>query len=174
MTTTCARCTTDEDYAKVSSFLIERRHDLHLSYMTMDMVTLLYNYITEGHLLQITNDEGDVLAAGAYYHGTPEHNFLDKGTVLVDFTVFDQAVRGTRLFLKGLKYLVEAIRAAHPEVQEIRMAAFADNVYVCNLYAKFNTSSYTRQGEIGEEIIFCSDLDSLWTRLQKFDRLNLK
>lgn len=174
MTTTCARCTTDEDYAKVSSFLIEHRHDLHLSYMTMDMVTLLYNYITEGHLLQITNDEGRVLGACAYYHGTPEHNFLDKETVLFDFTVFDQAVRGTRLFLKGLKYLVNTIRTEHPEVREIRMVAFADNAYVCNLYAKFNTSSYAREGLLGEEIIFCTDIDYLWTRLQKFDRLNLK
>jgi hypothetical protein len=154
MTAQCIRCKHDEDIIKASLFLFEHKHDLHPSFTTMDMVALLYTYISEGHLLYAADADNQVIGAAAYYHGTPEHDFKDKEVALVDIAVFAKAYRGTRLFVRGLTYMVNQIINEHPEVMELRLAALSENVYVSKLYSKFTTSSYSCEGIIGEENVF--------------------
>lgn len=168
MTTTCKRCTTDEDIAKASVFLLDRRYDLHPSISTMGMVELLYSYMTNGYFLQITDNDGKVIAASAYYHGTLEQDFKDKEIALIDIVIYDRAYRGTRLFVKGFRYMVNAIIDDHPEVQEVRIVALADNDYLCKMYAKLTTSSYEREGQIGKEMVFCVKIHHLRASLNRF------
>jgi hypothetical protein len=171
MTTHIKCCSHDEDYAKVSLFFLENRHDLHPAYSTMDMVYLIYCYITQGHLLYIEDEEHQVIAASAYYVGTPEHDFTDKDIALLDIAIFNKAYRGTRLFIRGLCFKVNLIIERHPEVQELRLVAHASNNYVSKLYSKLTTSSYSREGPLGEEIIFCVKIHQLRATLNRFSKV---
>ncbi|WP_159886829.1 hypothetical protein [Paenibacillus puerhi] len=168
MTTYVKRCVSDEALADVSSFVIENRHELHPSFGTLDMVSLLCSHITEGHLIYITDDDNRVLGMMTYYHGTPEQDFEDKDIAFVNFAIMDRAHRGTRLFAKGLYYMVELIIEAHPEVQELRFNALSENTYICRLYSKFASASYTVKSKLGEETVFCAKIHHLSTTLSRF------
>jgi hypothetical protein len=168
MTTYVKRCVSDEALADVSLFAIENRHELHPSFGTLDMVSLLCSHITEGHLIYITNDDNRVLGMMTYYHGTPEKEFADKEIAFVNFAIMDRAYRGTRLFAKGLYYMVELIIEAHPEVQELRFNALSENDYLCRLYSKFARASHTQESKLGEETVFCVKTHQLTTTLSRF------
>lgn len=172
MTTNCRRCTSDEDMAQVSLFILERKRDLHPSFSTLDIVGLLYSYFTQGHLLLALDSADRLIGVTAYYHGTTEEQFQDQEAAYVDIVIFDQAHRGTRLFMKGLRYLVGQIIEQHPQVREIKFAALQENDYLCRLYSKITSSSYIREGSIGTEIVFCANIHSLWTSLDKFGKLD--
>lgn len=164
----CTRCTSDEDFAKVSLFLLANKRSLHPSFSTMDAITMLYSYITDGHLIQVTNADGLVTAMCAYYLGTPEQDYADKEVAFIDVAIAHPEYRGSRLFLTGLKYTFQSILANHAEVREIRFAALSENKYVCKLYAKFATFSYRRDGAIGEEMVFRANIDEINAFLTKF------
>ncbi|XID91398.1 GNAT family N-acetyltransferase [Paenibacillaceae bacterium WGS1546] len=165
------RCAGDEDYAKASLFILERRHDLHPAFTTLDIVALLYSYITDGHLFVAEKDDGGLIAASAYYRGTPELGYEDKRVAFVDLVVVDRAFRGSRVFMAGLKSLVDHVSAEYPEIEEMRFAALADNAYVCKLYAKLARFSGIREGAIGQEMIYSEKIARLGSILGKYDSL---
>ncbi|TNJ66871.1 hypothetical protein FE784_08350 [Paenibacillus hemerocallicola] len=171
MTMHCKRCTTDEDFAKVCLFVLDNKHELHRSFYTMDMVEVLYTYVTQAHMVFVEDADNRVIGASAYYHGTPERDFQDKDIAFLDMAIADKAYRGTRLFLVGLQYMVNQIAQEHTEVQEIRLAALADNAYLCRLYSKFTETSYSRAGTELEQLVFCVKINKLKAILRKYGRV---
>lgn len=171
MTMQCKRCITDDDFAKVCVFVLDHKHDLHRSFSTVDMVEVLYTYVTQGHLVYVEDADNRVIGASAYYHGTPERDFQDKDIAFLDMAVADKAYRGTRLFLTGLQYMVNEIAQEHPEVQEIRLAALADNAYLCRLYSKFTETRYSREGAALEQLVFCVKINKLQGFLNKYAKV---
>ena len=167
----CKRCETDEDFAKISLFLLEHKHDLHPSFRTMDVVSLVYSYMTEGNIVYVVDETGKVVGVSAYYHGTHEQEFRDKEVAFMDIAVSDRAHRGTRLFIKGLSFMVSQIKENLPEVREIRLAALSENEYICKLYAKFARPAYKREGAIGEETIFSTRLEELEAMITRLDKV---
>ncbi|WP_166246598.1 hypothetical protein [Paenibacillus turpanensis] len=164
-------CVTDDDLAKASLFLLSHKRDLHPSYTTLEMVTLIYSYSTQGRLVNVTNDEHRVVGVAAYYHGTPEQEFQDKDIALIDVAIADKTYRGTNLFIRGLKFLVKSIIEGDPQVREIRLAALAENDYLCRLYAKFTKERYERMGTHGKEFVFCVKVNELKGFLTRFSQL---
>ncbi|TXC92156.1 hypothetical protein FS935_07180 [Metabacillus litoralis] len=171
MSTFFKRCSTDDDFAKVSLFILERKHDIHQAYTTMDIVELVYSYVTEGHILQAIDESNQIMGAAAYYHGTTEKKFTDKEVAFVDIAIFDREHRGTRLFLNGLRFMVEHIMNEHPDVEELRLAALSENSYLCRLYSKFTTFTYSRESTLGEEIVFCGKINKISTILNKLSKV---
>ncbi len=171
MTTYVKRCTSDEDLAEVGLFAVTYRHDLHPSYGTLDMVSLLCSHTAQGHVISITDSNRRVLGMMTYYHGTPEKDFEDKELAFVNFAIMHRAYRGTRLFAKGLYMMVELISEAHSEVQEIRFNALSANTYLCGLYSKFAIASYTQESPLGEETVFCAEIHRLKAILSRFFRV---
>jgi hypothetical protein len=171
MTMHCKRCTTDEDFAKVCLFVLDNKHELHRSFYTMDMVEVLYTYVTQARLVFIEDADNRVIGASAYYHGTPERDFQDKDIAFLDMAVADKAYRGTRLFLVGLRYMVNEIAQEHPEVQEIRLAALAENAYLCKLYSKFTETSYPREETDVKQLVFCVKINKLKAFLKKYGKV---
>jgi hypothetical protein len=171
MTTFCKACVSDDDFAKVSLFILNHKRDLHPSFSTTDMVTLIYSYVTQGRMIYTADADDRVIGAAAYYIGTPEQEFQDKEVALVDMAISDRAYRGSRLFIKGLRYMVGRILEEQQEVQEFRLAALAENDYLCKLYSKFTSTRYTREGAQGKEIVFCEKIYKLRTMLNKFQKV---
>jgi len=163
-----ARCAEDDEYAKVSSFMIDRRRDLHPSLCAVDMVTMLYGYMTDGQLHYGIDDEGRIVYACAYYLGSPEENFTNLDTVIFDVMISDKNRRGTRLFLYGLRYFLEHVTASHPEAQFVRFCALSENTYLCNLYAKFARYEGTREGSVGQESVFFMEIPQIRYTLPRF------
>jgi len=168
MTIQFKRCVSEDELAEVSLFLLDRRHDLHPSIATLDMVTLLYQYITQGHLHCGMDRDGRIVGAFAYYVGAPEEEFADRTFVLIDIVISDRAYRGTRFFLNCLDYMEVIVRKDHPEVDKARFAALADNSYLCKLYAKFAAPCCRREGVSGPEMVFSERIDKICSTLRKY------
>lgn len=167
----CKRCTTDEDFAKVCLFVLDNKHDLHRSFYTMDMVEVLYTYVTQARMVFVEDADNRVIGAAAYYHGTPERDFQDKEIAFLDMAVADKAYRGTRLFLVGLQYMVNEIAREYPDVQEIRLAALEENAYLCRLYSKFAETSYSREETAVKQLVFCVKINKLQAFLKKYGKV---
>ncbi len=168
MTIHFKHCVSEDELAEVSLFLLDRKHDLHPSFRTLDMVTLLYQYITQGHLHCGVDRDGRIVGAFAYYVGAPEEEFADRTFVLIDIVISDRAYRGTRFFLNCLDYMEGIVRKDHPEVDKARFAALADNSYLCKLYAKFAEPCYRREGVSGPEMVFSERIDIICSTLRKY------
>jgi hypothetical protein len=151
--------------------MLARKRDLHPSYNTLDMVTLIYSYATQGHLLCAVDADDNVVGVGAYYYGTPEQDFQDQSVALVDLAMIDRSYRGSRLFAQGMQHLIRTILEENPAVQELRLAALAENGYLCRLYSKFASSHRVREGAHGKEMIYSEKMSTLRDTLKKFDRL---
>ncbi|WP_135553668.1 hypothetical protein [Paenibacillus cymbidii] len=171
MTTTCHLCASEDDFARASLFLLAHKRDLHPAYTTLEMVTLIYSYATKGRIVSAMDDNRCVVGVSAYYIGTPERDFMDRDVALLDVAIADPAYRGARLFLQGLVYMVQSIIEKEPEVQELRLAALADNDYLCRLYAKFAKPGYEREGSHGKEIVFCVKINTLKGTLNKWAKV---
>jgi len=165
------KCSSDEDYAKVSLFVLENIRDIHPSFTTIDTVTLLYSYLTKGFLVCSENENNEVVGAGGYYLGTPEEDFQNKDVAFVDFAIYSREKRGTRAFIQGLTYLIRMIAEEHREVEHFRLAALSDNGYLCKLYGKFAKPVYTRTGELGEETVFGCRISEIETILSAYHRI---
>lgn len=161
------RCSSDNDYARIASFMVERRRDLHPSLCTIEMVTMIYRYMTDGHLIYVKDDDGRIVGACAYYLGTPEEDFRDRGTALIDLAILDESLRGSRIFLNGLRYTINSIADSHPEVETVRFCALSDHPYLCRLYAKFARYVGTREGSVGEESVFSEEIGQIRTTLNR-------
>ncbi|UJF33850.1 hypothetical protein [Paenibacillus hexagrammi] len=162
------QCESDEEFAKVSLFFLTNKFGLHPSISTIDAVTLLYLYITQGYLIYSSDDSNQVIGVCAYYHGTPEQEYKDKHVAFMDMALSDKAHQGTRLFVKGLIYLVDHIAEHHPEVEDLQLAALTENTYTCRLYAKFAEVSHTRDGYVGQETVFCVKIHQIQGFLRKY------
>ncbi|KRE72956.1 hypothetical protein [Paenibacillus sp. Soil750] len=171
MTLSYQRCVSDDDFAKASLFMLAHKRDLHASYSTLEMVTLIYSYVTQGNLICARDADNRVVGIVAYYYGTPEQEFQDKEVALIDIAIADRGYRGSRLFVQGLQYLVNEIIEVHPEIQELRLAALAENDYLRRLYAKFTSTRFEREGTHGKEVVFCEKINKIRDILKKFTRI---
>ena len=164
-------CETDDDFAKVSLFLLERKQDVNPSLTTAAMVESLCQYMTHGHLHYGAAEDGRIAGAIAYYHGTPEREFADVEVAYIDVVVLDESRRGTKMFFRILKYLDGWIRQRHPEAVEARFSALADNRYLCGLYAKLTTTRELRESPHGEIAVFSGKITQIEDTLRKYDRV---
>lgn len=165
------RATADEELAKISLFMLKHKSDFNPAFTTLDMLEQLYTNMTQGYLHYAMTEEGRVVVAGAYYHGTPEKQFADRHVVFIDYVILDPAYRGTTLFLQSLQHIVGWVREAHPEATELRLKAMSDNLRVCRLYGKFVQPSYKEDTPYGEMTVFCEKINQIVAILKKFDRL---
>ncbi|MFC4597751.1 hypothetical protein [Cohnella hongkongensis] len=171
MTIRFGRCVEEEEFAKVSLYMIERRRDLHPSLCTIDMVTLLYGYMTEGQLHYGMDEEGRVVGVSGFYIEPPEEGVRDRGCVLIDVGIVDKERRGTRLFLKGMQHMIDHVSEHHPEVGVVRLCALSESSYLCRLYAKFARFEGTREGSVGQESVFSGELRQIRDILNRLNPL---
>lgn len=161
MTIICKSCVSDEDFAKVSLFALEHKREMHPSFFTLDMVSSLVTYMMQGHLLFTEDESGKVTGISAYYHGTPEEEFQNRHVAMLDMAIIEKTRRGSRIFAKGLRFMVEQIAANHPEVDELHLKTLADNVYLRSMYSKIAKETGTYDGAVGKETFFCVKLHRL-------------
>jgi len=131
------KCTTDDDFAKTSIFYLEHRLDLRRDLDTIEAVTALHGYITNGHLVQITDDLRNIVGVVGYYYGTPEKEFEDKHIVLIEAAILARKNRKTAAFVRGFQQLVDTIRLEASDVRLFQFNVSADNHYLLKLYSKF-------------------------------------
>lgn len=168
----CKRCETDQHKAEISLFLLKNRRDFHPSFTVQDMVSLTYSYMTEGHVICTVDEQDQVLGVCAYYIGTREQEFKDKERAFLDLGLSARSVRGTRVFIQGLVYLVDQLAEQHPDVEEVCFNARSDNRYLTRMYAKFARVTGTKEGPRGEETRFAEKLPVMRAKLEKFRRFS--
>ncbi|CAG7644312.1 hypothetical protein ACFQI7_09570 [Paenibacillus allorhizosphaerae] len=164
MTLHFKKCTSDDDYAQVSIFFLKHRLELRLDFETIDTVSTLYGYLTKGHLGRVTDSEGETTAIVGYYYGTPEGEYEDTHTVLVDLAILARAKRNTFAFVRGLQQLVRTIREEKPEVRQFQFLAQAENQYLRKLYPKIADLVAVEE----DKLRYRTDIDKLQAYLNRF------
>ena len=171
MAVTFTRCVEDNDYAKVALFMVERRRDLHPSLCTIDMVTLMYGYMADGQLHYGMDEDGQVVGASGLYFEESEKDARARNTALLDICIVDKERRGSRVFARGLQYMINYLSEYHPEVEVVRLCALSDNSYLCKLYAKFARFEGTRKGSVGQESVFSEEIHQIRYILNRLNPL---
>lgn len=173
MALVCSVCDREEQLAEIGRFIFQHKKQLHPSYATLDTLSVIYSYVTEGHIIQVTDEENRIAGMTAFYHGTKENGFQDKDIIFIDIAIASTEVRqrASRVFVMGLAYLLEQVAERFPEAKRIRLVALSDNRYVCKLYSKFVRPVATRPGERGEETVFEEEITRVGDYLRKLGRV---
>ncbi|WP_372635910.1 GNAT family N-acetyltransferase [Cohnella sp.] len=164
-------CVEDDDFAQVSLYMVEHRRDLHPSLCTIDMVTILYGYMSDGHLHYGVDEDGRIVGASGFYIQPSEEGVRDRASVLIDVGIVDKERRGTRLFLRGMRHMIDYVSDHYPEVEVVRLCALSDNPYLCKLYAKIAPFEGTREGSVGQESMFSGEIHRIRYILNRLNPL---
>ncbi|THF72709.1 hypothetical protein [Cohnella fermenti] len=168
MTITHSRCLTDNELARASLFFFDHRRDVHRSYDTIGTVGILYDSMTSGHLIQ-SMDKEDGIVGLTLYRLKPGADG-DGDVIFIEIAVSDHKRRRSRMFVRGLGYLLELFEREHPRTRRVEFAAYSSDRYLCGLYAKFAEPAGTREDSHGEMTVFRSTIDEIRGRLLRFRR----
>lgn len=162
------RCVTEDEQAETSLFLLARRRDLDRSFETLDAVTLLYRYFTQGELHYGADENGQVVGALGMYIGTPEEEFADRYVAFVDMIVLDPARAGSRTFLSFLSYMAGYMERTHPGTTRARFVAQSHNAYLRRLYEKLARPIGTRDDANGQVTIYSEEISRIGDVLSRY------
>lgn len=169
MAITFKRCETEDEQARVSLFVLERRRDIDRAFETLNAVTMLYGYLTQGEVHYGADEDGRVVGALGLYLGTPESDFTDRHVAYVDMIVLDPARAGTRTFLNFLSWMAAYMRETHPETTHATFVAQTGNAYLCRLYAKLASPIGTRDDANGQVTIFSAEISRIGDILSQYN-----
>jgi len=164
-------CNDDHNLAKAALFIMEHKHTIHPAYTTTDMVALIYGYVTNGHIITVKDGNGDIIGITAFFIGTEDEQFRNKQIAYVDVAVCTKEYKLSRIFMRGLSYLIRTLATEYPTVEQVQFAALIENEYLCKLYGKLTTSHFDRPGTIGDERVFSAPISHFQSFLTKFSLL---
>ncbi|WP_400164408.1 hypothetical protein ACAF76_000515 [Brevibacillus sp. TJ4] len=121
-------CSTESYQQKYIVFLLENYEQLRLPYpFSVSLSFLASPILLEREAILALNEEEEPVAAFSYIYGTGENNYQDKDIVQVQIAFISEPYRNTRLFLRGLQFLIEYIESLDEPVKEFRFWAPADD-----------------------------------------------
>lgn len=127
-------CRNDDDYESFARFFMENRTAFYRPYDVKGAVSIIEQSIKYGNIILFYNKLNEPVGLIIYYIGTPQNNYEDKHVAYISFILIRKDYHGTRVFLDGMKAIVEALKPAG--VEDIRFGADSDNRYLRILYGK--------------------------------------
>ena len=127
-------CSNDDDYEMFTRFFMENRSSFYHPYSVKGALFIIENSIRCGNIILLLNELDEPVGLIIYYIGTRQNNYEDTHVGYIDFILIRKDYHGTRVFLDGMKAILEAMENAG--VEEIRFCADSENPYLRVLYAK--------------------------------------
>lgn len=132
-----ARCATFMYEHKYIDFLLEHYEQLKLPYNFAASLGFLSSpLLLDGEMFLGLDEDGEAVAAFGYIYGTGELDYADRHVIQLQTAYCVERLRCTRLFVRGLQFLLQHVEIFAPEVGEIRFWV-GDDRYMSRLAAKF-------------------------------------
>lgn len=128
-------CSNEEEFEQFARFFLENRGEFMHPYSVKASVHYISNSIKYGRILLALNDRKEAIGFLVFSLGTPENGYEDSHVIYISFLLIRKDYRKSKLFLHGLKRLLDAV--GQNEVKEIRFMANTNDDYLRKLYGKF-------------------------------------
>lgn len=164
MTVHFRKCISDEDYVQYTLYLIRNRAQFNNQYGLLDILVHTMDQLEYSHIILIEDSDcdGKLIGWGNYRYVNDDHQVDPDGEIaFVDSTIIAPEYRGSRVFLKGFRFLVKQISEENSRVKLFRFYARTENVYLNRLYSKFANMIGQHESDYGTENIYSVEFDQL-------------
>lgn len=166
-------CATAMYQAKYLDFMLKHYDDLGMPYPFMVSFGFIASpVLMEKEAILCLDEENEVVGALGYIFGTGEKQYEDKQVVQMQAVYLDKAFRGTRLFLKGLQFLLHHLKHQPVSVTELVFWTGQDP-FMNRLAAKFASLESVTESEFGRLSAYRVPVPDLEAYLHKFRPIQL-
>ncbi|MCM3568641.1 hypothetical protein [Neobacillus mesonae] len=164
------KCNTEEDFEHFSEFYVKRRHHtnppLGLSYILTD-ISLLIQF---GHIILGSNLKGEPIGFVSYFYGTPQNDFEDQETLLINVAMVDPKYRNSRAFIRGFQFLIDSVLESEYSIDYVTFYAFQDDLFLQKLYSQFATVITEQDHPLKKQDVYRVSFKDLCAYLKPFRR----
>lgn len=126
------------DHEAYMDFLLRHHNDLNLPYTFGMKLSFISSPLFLGKAMLIINEESyDMVGAAGFGYGTGPGDYEDQHICQIEVAFIEKELRGSTLFVQGLRALVHAIKAGNPDVRQVQFWASAAEEELDRLFAKF-------------------------------------
>lgn len=154
-------------------FLLAHYSELNLPYSFSTTLSYICSPLfMTGSAILCFDEEDEPAGAFGFIHGTGERNYEDQHVVQLQVAFIVKKYRGSRVFMEGLRFLVQHLDEHVDEVvpvQEIRFWA-PHEVRMHRLFSKFAEQVSSKTLEAGTLNAYVVRLAELRAYLASFDR----
>ena len=159
---------TDDDRAQFALFFIKNKEQFSKDILLRNAIVYILSCIEYSTIMFTYNEEDKLIGAVNCWPAAEDHSYVDNGTILfISSAVLLVEERRTVTFMKGFRDLVNESIVIHPNINEVRFTARADNLYLNKLYSKCATYYKSIEGEYGLEHVYYVSYEALRAYLNK-------
>ncbi|CAN7247074.1 hypothetical protein [Paenibacillus sp. LjRoot56] len=126
------------DHEAYMDFLLRHHDELNLPYTFGMKLSFISSPLFLGKAMLIINEESyDMVGAAGFGYGTGPDDYEDQHICQIEVAFIEKELRGSTLFVQGLRALVHAIKAGNPDVRQVQFWASAAEEELDRLFAKF-------------------------------------
>lgn len=150
-------------------FVLRHRFEINPAFGVKLAVRVLRVLVGRGQMIAAFNTAGEVVAVGGYCVGTPENRFEDLRTIWIDMAAIREDLRGTRLFYRGIRFLLAHLAANVADVDAVEFYTSAARADAIRLFGKFAGQPEIVMDRYGEEARFRLPLANLQHYVVRLD-----
>lgn len=131
-------CELEMDHKAYTRFLIKHHAELNLPYPFPMKLSFISSPLMFGQaMLVIEQDDYELVGAAGFVYGTGEDGYEDRRTVQVEVAYLLKPYRNGRLFARLLRVMLDAMKAAEPNVERVQFWASVREPAQARLFEKF-------------------------------------
>ncbi|WP_240415880.1 hypothetical protein [Paenibacillus periandrae] len=154
------------------AFLLEHHDELNLPYSFAMKLSFIASPLVLGKALMIFNEEPyEMIGTAGFVYGTGAHDYEDQHICQVEVAFIQKAYRRTSVFAKGLKELVQAIKADNEAVQQVQFWTPVDQPELDRLLGRFTLLPHATKSIVNNMAFYTipfDELESYCNRLRDF------
>ncbi|WP_409343597.1 hypothetical protein [Paenibacillus sp. MBLB4367] len=134
-------CTLEMDYDAYIKFLLRHHDELNLPYKFAMKLSFLGSPLLLGKaVLAISEEPYEIVGAAGFVYGTGANDYEDTHICQVEVAFIRKEYRRTSLFIRGLRALLDEMKAGNPDVEKIQFwtSASADKEELGTLLSKIS------------------------------------
>ncbi|KRE72955.1 hypothetical protein ASL11_07920 [Paenibacillus sp. Soil750] len=126
------------DHEVYMNFLLRHQDELNLPYTFGMKLSFISSPLFLGKAMLIINEESyDMVGAAGFGYGTGPGDYEDQHICQIEVAFIEKELRGSTLFVQGLRALVHAIKAGNPDVRQVQFWTSAADEEQDRLFNKF-------------------------------------
>ncbi|MFD0715817.1 hypothetical protein [Paenibacillus sp. GCM10027626] len=142
------KCETDEQWYRLSEFLIKHSNKMNPLLHPSSILLELLTYKQNGGILY-GEIRGQIVCSLGYCIGTPDRQFANPSDAFIGSAILLEQFRFSKLFYSGCGAFIEEMKAAEIPITRVYFNTLQNNEYLNRLYGKFAQKTSEFHNEYG-------------------------
>ncbi|THF72708.1 hypothetical protein [Cohnella fermenti] len=161
----------EPDHAAYVKFLIRHHDELNLPYSFPVKLSFFSSPLMFGQaILILEEDSYEIVGAAGYVLGTGAGEYEDRHICQIEAAYLREPYRGTTMFVRALRALLESVRSLNPDVRVVQFWTPADLGSVEALWSRWSRLPGAETRREGSLAFYSVPLAELERFCERYDR----